>query len=758
MKRILSIFFFLITLCLGVHSQTVNAGDLPSGYLGSVLNYSYGTQLYSYTYTPTTSGVDYVGFAFRQDPGYWTFTSPSVTAGNSSTNLLQNGNLQYGGGLSVNTTNYGTQYIQAPSDWGVWYQTGIYPSAAGYWSPGQWYDGAVGSYDGIYQGINVTAGVTYHISFDLSGTNASSNPSIEVGTYMGQCASGTSVFTCVPTASASMSAIAAPQATQGVGGAPAPVVPTVVSTNTTNATSTLIVGNNQVTVTTSTTVTTYSDGSTTTTVGSPTQTTLSNSAFTGVHFGASQVADTQWNVSACTQTATCQIYSTSPGGTYETGSWRAIGATQYITFIPNTGTDSGTNPWTMILVNADGTFTSLGTGLVLVQGVASNGNIYLFFTNSSYNGTLLSGNLGLTSGMAVTFTGTANPTPTQTNTLAGGMSATPLTTGQTGGTGGVVAPTVVSTASSVITTTTTSGSTVYTYSQPVIITTWSDGTHTQANNGSATLISTTVSGGSSSITTNQQTFINSVTAVMPGSGGNSIYINQTGTGDSINITQVGHGNKIDGATSTSSGPGFTIAAPVSGGGNHITIRQGDPVAHSGNNLIDLAATGGNNTLNLNQGTDSNGNATGLDQGGHYQFDYINGSSNTITVVQENTGVGAGQFSSLAVVGNLNTVGITQTGNAQKQLFASVSGNSNNITTSQTGTSAAYLNISATGNGNLATVTQNNTGASGANTANITLVNAGAPASVNLTQTGGQSYSISQTCATTCGTVTVRQGN
>jgi len=265
----------------------------------------------------------------------------------------------------------------------------------------------------------------------------------------------------------------------------------------------------------------------------------------------------------------------------------------------------------------------------------------------------------------------------------------------------------------------------------------------------------------SSITGGQSAQVSSVVTRMSGvttASSNSIYINQTGNGDVINITQVGYANKIDGANYNSSTgvAGYQQSAPITGGSNNITIRQGDPMAKTGNNLIDLAAIGGNNTLNLNQGTDVNGNYTGLDQGGHYQFDYINGSYNNITVVQENTGVSGNQFSSLVVIGNLNTVGITQTGNAQKQLFASVTGNSNTVTTSQTGTSKDYLSITTTGNGNSAVVTQNNSSASGANAATIVLNNAGAPASVNVTQTGGQTYNITQTCVTTCGTVTVRQ--
>jgi hypothetical protein len=132
----------------------------------------------------------------------------------------------------------------------------------------------------------------------------------------------------------------------------------------------------------------------------------------------------------------------------------------------------------------------------------------------------------------------------------------------------------------------------------------------------------------------------------------------------------------------------------------------------------------------------------------------------VTTEQQNTSTNAGHFASLALTGDLNTVGITQTGNAQKQLFATVTGDSNYLNTTQTGTSAHYLDVKMTGYGNSAVVDQNNTGAGGANRATINLINAGGPASVNLTQTGGQTYSISQTCVTAggCGTVTVRQGN
>ena len=40
-------------------------------------------------------------------------------------------------------------------------------------------------------------------------------------------------------------------------------------------------------------------------------------ALTDIKFGRYQIADSQWNVSACTTTTTCQIYSKQPGTAYK---------------------------------------------------------------------------------------------------------------------------------------------------------------------------------------------------------------------------------------------------------------------------------------------------------------------------------------------------------------------------------------------------------------------------------------------------------
>ena len=518
----------------------------------------------------------------------------------------------------------------------------------------------------------------------------------------------------------------------------APAAPTVTSTSTSNSTRSIIVGGQQQTITTTTTITNYSDGTSTSSTASPVTTTVSNSVFTGIHFGAAQVADAQWDVYACTQTNTCNIYSTNPGVTYQPGSPVSIGSNQYITFIPNTGSDSAANPWIMILVNADGTFTSLGVGHILVQGTDSNGYIYLFFVASdNWTGTLLSANLGLT-GQGISFTGTAAPTVGQTNTLMGGGSTSPLGAGQSGGT--AVAPVAISTQNTTITTTITNGATVNTYSQPVTITTWSDGTTTTANNGSGTLISSTITGSGGGITQQQQNDVNAFNSnPINGSG---IYIDQVGNYDMVTIRQNGSHNLIGGVNQQS--------AKIRDSNNTINIKQGN--GNLGKNEIDMSVTGGSNNLYLVQASDTNSTSAG----DNYQKVNINGFSNSVTTSQTNDGGIQGHFAEIDVTGNYNNVSVTQSNNTQKQAFVSANGNNNIIQTTQSGTGAHYVSVTEIGNGNSAIVNQSgNT----ANTASITLTNAGAPASVNLTQTGGQSYSVQQTCYTTaCGTITVRQGN
>jgi len=255
----------------------------------------------------------------------------------------------------------------------------------------------------------------------------------------------------------------------------------------------------------------------------------------------------------------------------------------------------------------------------------------------------------------------------------------------------------------------------------------------------------------SSITAAQQSRVNAAAVTRAGIMHNGIYIDQVGNNDHINVSQVGGYNQVSGIGATN--------APVRGDLNNITIRQGDPGNPVGKNLIEMSVQGtGSNTLNLNQGRDTNGNYTGVDVGNHYQSVSVSGYSNTVTTNQQNTGGTVGHYLEANIVGNYNTVGLVQTdGTTQKQTFANVNGNNNVLNASQTGIGNHYLDVSLNGNGNSATVNQyGNT----ANAATLSLTNAGGPASVNLTQTGGQVYNITTVCVTAggCQPITVKQGN
>jgi hypothetical protein len=183
MKKLFLLFFLFLT-------SWAQAQTLPSGWIGRVQNNTANQwATYSFNFTATVSGSQYIMFAFRQDPAYWYFDNAKLTVQGQTNNLLTNPDFATGGNLTVNTANYGQVNINAPTAWGVGYQSGIYPSAAGTWSGGQWIDGAVGSFDSIYQAVTLTAGTTYTITFSAMSNNTVDNNAVQLGVYAGQCSS-----------------------------------------------------------------------------------------------------------------------------------------------------------------------------------------------------------------------------------------------------------------------------------------------------------------------------------------------------------------------------------------------------------------------------------------------------------------------------------------------------------------------------------------------------------------------------------------
>jgi hypothetical protein len=152
--------------------------------------------------------------------------------------------------------------------------------------------------------------------------------------------------------------------------------------------------------------------------------------FTDLKFGQAQIADSQWNVSACMYTSTCQIYSKNPGTAYKipwSSGQLSWAAGDYVAFVT---TGNSTNPYNAIQYSSNGTQKAvMGTGHIINMGT----DYFFFVGNDNNTGQLFSMTQGFNNTAGVTWTGTLNPTTQQVNTLAAGGSTTPLAAGQTAG-------------------------------------------------------------------------------------------------------------------------------------------------------------------------------------------------------------------------------------------------------------------------------------------------------------------------------------
>ncbi len=172
-----------------------------------------------------------------------------------------------------------------------------------------------------------------------------------------------------------------------------------------------------------------------------------------------------------------------------------------------------------------------------------------------------------------------------------------------------------------------------------------------------------------------------------------------------------------------------------GTNNNVTITQSGT-----KNKIEFTLEGNNNIVNNTQ------------TGSNYLKQEVPGWGNNVTTNQSNAS--GSNYAETKIQGNGNTVNHTQTGTGNHLLFSKATGDINTITTSQSGSAGHFADITLTGNNNSALVTQSgNT----ANNAVIDLTNTGGPASVDLQQTGGKSFSIIQSCANPAGcSTTIRQ--
>ena len=139
------------------------------------------------------------------------------------------------------------------------------------------------------------------------------------------------------------------------------------------------------------------------------------------------------------------------------------------------------------------------------------------------------------------------------------------------------------------------------------------------------------------ISSSQQTEVN--TAKAKTQNGNAIYLTQSGNGIDLDIVQDGDNNLITGSD-------LTNAGSIQGDNNEITLTQTND-----GNVLGIDVNGNSNNVDIVQNTNQNAvvNITGasntldLEQihlnnsGSHYSKVTVNGSSNSLTIDQKETG-------------------------------------------------------------------------------------------------------------------------
>lgn len=154
--------------------------------------------------------------------------------------------------------------------------------------------------------------------------------------------------------------------------------------------------------------------------------------------------------------------------------------------------------------------------------------------------------------------------------------------------------------------------------------------------------------------------------------------------------------------------------------------------------------GDDNTINIQQqGTRNN-----------YVDYYSNGSYNNVTVNQTGTSTST-NYAEIDVLGNSNTLNLTQNANGStNRAFIDIRDNNNNVNITQRNGGSHLIDLTLTGGSKNVTVDQSG---SASHSASITLTGAGAR-DLSLTQGGAtpQFYSINSNCSSNCQAITVTQ--
>ena len=534
-------------------------------------------------------------------------------------------------------------------------------------------------------------------------------------------------------------------------------------------------------------------------------------SFTDLQFGRYQIADSQWNVSACMYSATCQIYSTNPGTMYKipwtSGQWTWQSG-QYLKFVAS---GNASYPYTGNIYNSNGTLAgTIGSGKVINMGTDANSKSFFFFMGSDNDtGQLFSTNTGMSGSSGYTWTGTLNPTTAQLNTFAAQTgSTTPLASGQTY----TAAPTAPSPVPTAIYNQGVSTGVYITnhyptsnnsppgetanyafdnnpYTKYLNFDKYNAGVTVKLNTGRVvtgfTLTTandfpgrdptsyklygshdgvnwTLIQQGSLNLSNNRYT-ASSMIAVTNSTSYVYYYIffpttkAGEGCGLDCNSMQIGEITFYydSNNTTTSADTGSGSVANPSG-----LCCGGVATAFSANSAFSsrasaFAATGDNKVVIEQIGNNNTANVTQSGAKNYLEY-HATGSNNSLTVNQISTTNTTVNYVETAIAGSSNVTSITQnsTGGA-KGVLATVNNDSNSITVSQQNSGGHYAEITLSGGNKSVNLTQSG---SANHMARIEL--SGGATAITTTQTGStqQFYSITHNCAnSSCSAITVTQG-
>ena len=306
-------------------------------------------------------------------------------------------------------------------------------------------------------------------------------------------------------------------------------------------------------------------------------------SFVDLQFGSSQIADSQWNVSSCLYTNTCQIYSKNPGTMYKipwtSGQW-SWASGQYVKFEPS---GNSSFPWIAKVYNSNGSLAgTIGTGKVVNLGTDSSGKAYFFFVGTDNNtGQLFSMSQGMNTTSGITFTGTLNPDVTTLNTYANNYgSTTALSPGQTY----TPAPSLCCGGSATFSPNAVNVAKLNTFKNRT----------TQDSQVTIEQI-----GNNNTIVVDQSGTINNSVKYYGNGSYNSATITQSSSNSTATnyseVSVTGSDNTLSVAQQSSGGTKSSFI-DVSGNNNNVTLLQKD----NGNDYASIVVTGGNKSVNLTQ--------------------------------------------------------------------------------------------------------------------------------------------------------------